>query len=135
MRNIREHYALLQYVLYAFIRSDTVSLLDTISPEREQPIEVEAPIEYTTLQPSHLDQVHDLLSRAFWAGIDGKYCCTDLDRSAEYLQLAIPYFTLRNAALSSLCTRNSSSVWHLLARHKRHISTISSSELAGIILR
>lgn len=43
-----------------------------LSPEREQPVEVEAPIEYTTLQPSHLDQVHDLLGRAFWTGIDGE---------------------------------------------------------------
>ena len=42
------------------------------SPEREQPVEVEAVIEYVTLRPSHLDQIHDLLARAFWAGIDGE---------------------------------------------------------------
>lgn len=29
-------------------------------------------MEYVTLQPWHLDQVHDLLARAFWAGIDGE---------------------------------------------------------------
>ena len=27
---------------------------------------------YTTLQRHHLDQVHDLLRRAFWEGIDGE---------------------------------------------------------------
>ncbi|KAF9785253.1 hypothetical protein BJ322DRAFT_1100118 [Thelephora terrestris] len=32
--------------------------------------EVEAPIVYTSLQEWHLDQVHDLLTRAFWSGID-----------------------------------------------------------------
>lgn len=30
-----------------------------------------APITYCTLQPRHLDQVHDLLARVFWDGIDG----------------------------------------------------------------
>ncbi|KIP02737.1 hypothetical protein PHLGIDRAFT_78686 [Phlebiopsis gigantea 11061_1 CR5-6] len=51
MCDIRDHYSLMH-------------------PEREHPAEVEAPIEYVTLQPSHLDQVHDLLARAFWSGID-----------------------------------------------------------------
>ncbi|KAL6304548.1 hypothetical protein BKA93DRAFT_266924 [Sparassis latifolia] len=39
-------------------------------PEREQLVETIAPIEYVTLQASHIDQVHDLLGRVFWAGID-----------------------------------------------------------------
>ena len=41
------------------------------SPEREQATEVEGPIEYVTLERSHLPQVHDILTRAFWTGIDG----------------------------------------------------------------
>ncbi|CCM02563.1 uncharacterized protein FIBRA_04666 [Fibroporia radiculosa] len=51
MSDIREHFFLLH-------------------PEREQPIEIEAPIEYVALHPSHLPQVHDLLARTFWDGID-----------------------------------------------------------------
>lgn len=43
------------------------------SPEIQQPIESVAPITYCTLQGSHLDQIHDLLQRVFWTGIDGEY--------------------------------------------------------------
>jgi len=32
--------------------------------------ETEAPIVYSSLQEWHLDQVHDLLTRTFWSGID-----------------------------------------------------------------
>lgn len=39
-------------------------------PEREQADSVSAPIEYVSLQPCHLDQIHDLLARTFWSGID-----------------------------------------------------------------
>ncbi|EGN95100.1 hypothetical protein SERLA73DRAFT_187406 [Serpula lacrymans var. lacrymans S7.3] len=39
-------------------------------PEREQPEEDLAPITYSSLQRSHLEQVHDLLRRSFWEGVD-----------------------------------------------------------------
>lgn len=55
------------------------------SPLREQPVEADAPIEYTTLQPSHLDQVHDLVGRAFWTGIDGGHKWTVLTRTCLQL--------------------------------------------------
>ncbi|KAI0741634.1 hypothetical protein C8Q80DRAFT_1260223 [Daedaleopsis nitida] len=51
MSDIREHYSLAH-------------------PEWEQAAEVVAPITYGTLQPCHLRQVHDLLARVFWHGID-----------------------------------------------------------------
>jgi len=51
MSDIREHFSLLH-------------------PEREQPVETVAPIEYVTLRPAHLDQIHDLLARTFWEGIN-----------------------------------------------------------------
>lgn len=38
--------------------------------DREQPIETVAPIIYTSLQASQLSQIHDLLERVFWTGID-----------------------------------------------------------------
>ncbi|KAH8111048.1 hypothetical protein DFH11DRAFT_710853 [Phellopilus nigrolimitatus] len=39
-------------------------------PEREQASRPSAPIDYQALHPSHLQQVHDLLSRTFWPGVD-----------------------------------------------------------------
>ncbi|EJD07603.1 uncharacterized protein FOMMEDRAFT_16249 [Fomitiporia mediterranea MF3/22] len=39
-------------------------------PEREQARRPTAPIDYQSLRPSHLPQVHDLLSRTFWPGIN-----------------------------------------------------------------
>ncbi|KAF7983692.1 hypothetical protein HWV62_19611 [Athelia sp. TMB] len=52
MADVRAHYALAR-------------------AEREQPLEFSGPIAYVTLQAHHLEQVHDLLERVFWAGIDG----------------------------------------------------------------
>lgn len=39
-------------------------------PERDQSVVFPAPITYSTLQSCHLDQIHDLLERVFWTGID-----------------------------------------------------------------
>ncbi|KAF7371052.1 Cytoplasmic protein [Mycena sanguinolenta] len=39
-------------------------------PERDCPSSTVSPITYSPLEPWHLDQVHDLLGRAFWSGID-----------------------------------------------------------------
>ncbi|KAF7345395.1 Cytoplasmic protein [Mycena venus] len=39
-------------------------------PERDHPSSTVSPITYSSLEPWHLDQVHDLLNRAFWSGID-----------------------------------------------------------------
>ena len=39
--------------------------------EEPPPVESTAPVMYTTLERAHLGQVHDLLERAFWSGIDG----------------------------------------------------------------
>ena len=43
------------------------------SPEWDQPPERDAPITFTSLQERHLPQVHDILERSFWTGIDGRY--------------------------------------------------------------
>ena len=42
------------------------------SPDREHPVEVEAPIEYAPLRVDHLPAIHDLLRRLFWDGIEGE---------------------------------------------------------------
>ncbi|KAG6374788.1 hypothetical protein JVT61DRAFT_4166 [Boletus reticuloceps] len=39
-------------------------------PDRDQPERPCIPITYVSLRPSHLHQVHDLLARVFWDGID-----------------------------------------------------------------
>ncbi|KDQ18878.1 hypothetical protein BOTBODRAFT_638946 [Botryobasidium botryosum FD-172 SS1] len=51
MHDIRDHYSLKH-------------------PEREQPLETLSSIDYVTLSPFHLPQIHDLLRRTFWPGID-----------------------------------------------------------------
>lgn len=53
MSEVRQHFAL----------ASGDSVLD-------HSMESDAPIIYTTLQPEHLPQVHDLLERVFWSGID-----------------------------------------------------------------
>lgn len=50
------------------------------SPEREQIIRAPASIDYQTLRSSHLQQVHELLSRTFWPGIDGTFLGNSLLR-------------------------------------------------------
>ena len=52
-----------------------------LSPEREQVAETSAPVTYCTLQHCHLDQVHDLLARVFWDGINGGSDLTGSDVS------------------------------------------------------
>ncbi|TFL02030.1 hypothetical protein BDV98DRAFT_612300 [Pterulicium gracile] len=54
MSDIRQHHALSWYVCFFHLRKATST----------------APIYYETLQAHHLPQVHDLLSRTFWSGIN-----------------------------------------------------------------
>ncbi|KAH9893525.1 hypothetical protein C8Q73DRAFT_536903 [Cubamyces lactineus] len=62
-------------------------------PERVQAIETEAPITYCILQAHHLPQVHDLLTRVFWEGIDVsdalEYCPEKCTVVATYKQLVV----------------------------------------------
>ncbi|KAF8647728.1 hypothetical protein AX16_006563 [Volvariella volvacea WC 439] len=51
MSDMREHYSLAH-------------------PERDQPKESMAPLVFSPLRKNHLPQVHDLLTRTFWPGID-----------------------------------------------------------------
>ncbi|KAJ7663812.1 hypothetical protein DFH06DRAFT_334319 [Mycena polygramma] len=57
-------------------------------PERDLPSSTVSPITYSSLQPWHLDQVHDLLSRAFWSGIDVR---DSLDYSPERCTIVAAY--------------------------------------------
>ncbi|KAF8074513.1 hypothetical protein FPV67DRAFT_1725355 [Lyophyllum atratum] len=57
-------------------------------PETEQPIEIVAPIVYTTLEKSHLPEVHGLLERGFWKGID---VSDSLEHSPERCTIVATY--------------------------------------------
>ncbi|KAG1835007.1 hypothetical protein DFJ58DRAFT_821035, partial [Suillus subalutaceus] len=50
--------------------NDCAAHLIIISPTSSQSPEVPVPIRYVSLQPFHLQQVHELLARVFWDGID-----------------------------------------------------------------
>jgi hypothetical protein len=80
-----------------------IGRLIIISPERTQSLEAPVPIRYVSLQPSHLQQVHDLLARAFWDGIDGSLHPSGpmmfLTSSCVYSQLATCFSILPSAAL------------------------------------
>ena len=41
------------------------------SPEEDLPDETLAPITYVTLAAEHLPQIHDILQRTFWDGVNG----------------------------------------------------------------
>lgn len=69
MGDIREHYTLIQYVLLYV--SCPILLYLFASPTRERVVETMGPIAYVSMQPCHLYQVHDLLERSFWSGING----------------------------------------------------------------
>ncbi|KAJ7623751.1 hypothetical protein FB45DRAFT_926646 [Roridomyces roridus] len=69
MSDIRDHYSLSH-------------------PERCQPSRSLVPITYTSLQPWHLEQVHDLLCRCFWSGIDVR---DSLDYSPERCTIVATY--------------------------------------------
>ena len=47
----------------------------------------DAPIEFSTLRADHLPQVHELLSRAFWSGIDGR--CADICSKVDYSSISL----------------------------------------------
>ncbi|KAJ3902437.1 hypothetical protein F5879DRAFT_1010915 [Lentinula edodes] len=69
MEDIREHYQLLH-------------------PNREPAEEARSAIMYTSLQPSHLDQVHDILVRSFWQGVN---VSDSLDYSPEKCTVVATY--------------------------------------------
>ena len=73
MSDVRDHYRISQFVETCSSRIECVGFTLSYSPEREETHETGAPIIYAPLRQSHLSQVHDLLHRIFWSGIDGKH--------------------------------------------------------------
>src|ERR1700753_2830343 len=60
------------------------------------PQETKGPIIYTSLQEWHLGQVHDLLTRTFWSGIDSTSSETSIHFTSNQEQSVTPYSTNRN---------------------------------------
>lgn len=71
MEDIREHHQLMQYG-HALFNKEYSLTHSFRSPDCDLVTEPRATIMYTSLQTSHLNQVHDLLNRFFWQGIDGE---------------------------------------------------------------
>ncbi|KAF9266791.1 hypothetical protein L218DRAFT_750705 [Marasmius fiardii PR-910] len=76
-------------------RTPWMNLMDDIRehyqisrPGDDSPTETCGPITYTTLQAVHLDQVHDLLERSFWSGIN---VSDSLDYSPEKCTIVALY--------------------------------------------
>ena len=71
MEDIRAHYALKLYGLFDFDNHNQTLMHN--SPSMALIQESAAPVTYVTLTAEHLLQVHDILHRSFWSGIDGSY--------------------------------------------------------------
>ena len=73
MDDVRAHYAVKLSVVYLFDGPWPSPFLTEAfhSPDRELPDMSPAAIVSVTLRAEHLPQVHDLLHRMFWMGIDG----------------------------------------------------------------
>ncbi|TBU30582.1 hypothetical protein BD311DRAFT_754583 [Dichomitus squalens] len=110
MTDIREHYSLAH-------------------PEREQAAESVAPVVYSTLQRCHLDQVHDLLGRVFWEGID----VTDsLDYTPEKCTIVAMYKQLIVGA-AFLSSPQETYITYLAVRSGWDNSQIATSMLYHLI--
>ena len=59
------------------------------SPSRAVVQEFVAPITYVTLTAEHLPQVHDILHRSFWSGIDGSCLLLNDGKLADDIPLAL----------------------------------------------
>ncbi|KAI9067990.1 hypothetical protein FKP32DRAFT_1588181 [Trametes sanguinea] len=110
MSDIREHHALSH-------------------PEREQADEAEAPITYCNLQATHLPQVHDLLARVFWDGID---VSDALDYSPEKCTIVAMYKQLVVGA-AFLSSPQETYITYLAVRAGWDNSQIATSMLYHLI--
>ncbi|KAG1898588.1 uncharacterized protein F5891DRAFT_1190666 [Suillus fuscotomentosus] len=110
MTDVREHYS------YAH-------------PTSPQSLEVPVPIRYVSLQPSHLQQVHELLARVFWDGIN----VSDLLQSSERCSVIAMYGkTVIGAAL--LSSPQETYITYLAVRAGWHNCQIATTMLYHLIM-
>jgi hypothetical protein len=79
-----------------------------------------APITYTPIYASHLLQVHDLLERTFWPGIDGMLLETKQFNNSDKSQFRIPSSGSQNSAVLLLHIRS----WSLAALSSARLWTL-----------
>lgn len=86
--------------------------------------ETEAPVIYSSLQMWHLNQVHDLLTRTFWSGIDSTSLVSPVLPRFDQEQSATPCSTNRNLQRSLRRINGSWSESQSSAHPRKHTSRI-----------
>ncbi|KIK61968.1 hypothetical protein GYMLUDRAFT_560406 [Collybiopsis luxurians FD-317 M1] len=110
MDDIREHYQLLH-------------------PNRDPVNETRSAIMYTSLQSQHLDQVHDILTRSFWQGID---VSDSLDYSPEKCTVVASYNKLV-VGVAIMSSPRETYITYLAVRHGWDSSNIGTTMLYHLI--
>ncbi|KAJ3995475.1 hypothetical protein F5050DRAFT_301474 [Lentinula boryana] len=110
MEDIREYYQLLH-------------------PNRDPVVETRSAIMYTSLQPSHLPQVHDILSRSFWQGID---VSDSLDYSPEKCTVVASYNKMVVGA-AIMSSPRETYITYLAVKHGWDSSNIATTMLYLLI--
>ncbi|KAJ4470140.1 hypothetical protein J3R30DRAFT_3711964 [Lentinula aciculospora] len=111
MEDIREHYRLFH-------------------PNRDPVVETRSPIMYAALQPSHLHQVHDILDRSFWKGID---VSDSLDYSPEKCTVVACYNNLV-VGVAIMSSPRETYITYLAVRHGWESSNIATTMLYQLII-
>lgn len=111
MTDVREHYS------YAH-------------PASSQSPEVSIPIRYVSLQPSHLQQVHELLARVFWDGID----VSDLLQSSPERCSVIAMYGKIVIGVALLSSPQEAYITYLAVRAGWHNSQIATTMLYHLIM-
>ncbi|KAJ3729989.1 hypothetical protein DFJ43DRAFT_475937 [Lentinula guzmanii] len=110
MEDIREYYQLLH-------------------PNRDPVVETRSAIMYTSLQPSHLPQVHDILSRSFWQGID---VSDSLDYSPEKCTVVASYNKMV-VGVAIMSSPRETYITYLAVKHGWDSSNIATTMLYLLI--
>ncbi|KAJ3789836.1 hypothetical protein GGU10DRAFT_342503 [Lentinula aff. detonsa] len=110
MEDIREYYQLLH-------------------PNRDPVVETRSAIMYTSLQPSHLPQVHDILSRSFWQGID---VSDSLDYSPEKCTVVASYNKMV-VGVAIMSSPRETYITYLAVKHGWNSSNIATTMLYLLI--
>lgn len=103
-----------------------ISPASSQSPEAPVPI----PIRYVSLQPSHLQQVHELLARVFWDGID----ISDLLQSSSERCSVIAMYGKIVIGAALLSSPQEAYITYLAVRAGWHNSQVATTMLYHLIM-
>ncbi|KAJ3777649.1 hypothetical protein FB446DRAFT_783989 [Lentinula raphanica] len=111
MQDIREHYHLLH-------------------PDRDPVVETRSPIIYTSLQSTHLPQIHDILSRSFWQGID---VSDSLEYNPEKCTVVASYNNMV-VGVAIMSSPRETYITYLAVKHGWDSSNIATTMLYHLII-